>query len=57
MGVYASYQVGQTAQIGPFDISILELRTEDELDLNIYTPACMARSSDTNSFDGKKALA
>ena len=27
------------------------------MDLTIYTPACMARTSDTNTFAGKKALA
>ena len=37
------------------DIAVIEL--PEVVDLNIYTPACMARSSDTNSFDGKKALA
>ena len=36
-----------------FDIAILEL--EEELDLSVYTPACMARSSDATTFDGKTA--
>ena len=30
--------VGDEAPSGPFDISILELKAEAELDLNIYTP-------------------
>ena len=37
------------------DIGIIEL--PEEVDLTIYTPACMAKSSDTTTFDGKKALA
>ena len=37
------------------DIAILEL--PEEVDLTIYTPACMAKTSDTSTFDGKKALA
>ena len=53
MGNYASYQVGQTADGGPFDISILELKAEDELDLNIYTPACLAKTSDRDTFDNQ----
>ena len=36
-----------------YDIAILEL--EEELDLSVYTPACMARSSDATTFDGKTA--
>ena len=35
------------------DVAILEL--EEVLDLAMYTPACLARSSDATSFDGKKA--
>ena len=37
------------------DIAIIEL--PEEVDLTTYTPACMAKSSDTTTFDGKKALA
>ena len=54
-GEYASFQVGQTATAGPFDISILELKTEDALDLNVYTPACLAKTSDRDSFDNQLA--
>ena len=54
-GEYASFQVGQTATAGPFDISILELKTEDALDLNVYTPACLAKTSDRDSFDNQPA--
>lgn len=32
------------------DIALLELA--DEVDLNVYTPACLARSTDINTFDG-----
>ena len=35
-----------------FDITVLEL--EEELDLNVYTPACLAKTSDTTTFDGNK---
>ena len=47
--------VGEEAPSGPFDLSILELKAEDELDLNIYTPACLARTSDRDSFDNQLA--
>ena len=36
-----------------FDISILELA--EELDLNKYTPACLAKRTDGTKFDGKRA--
>ncbi len=26
------------------------------MDLNVYTPACLAKTSDTTTFNGKKAL-
>ena len=35
------------------DITIIELAKE--VDLTIYTPACLAKTSDTTTFDGKKA--
>jgi len=35
------------------DITVLELA--EEVDLNVYTPACMAQTSDTTTFDGKTA--
>ena len=35
------------------DISIIELAWP--VDLTTYTPACMAKSSDTTTFDGKNA--
>ena len=38
---------------GGYDISILQL--EEELDLGIYTPACLAKSDDATTFDGKVA--
>ena len=37
------------------DIAILELA--EEVDLTTYTPACMAKTSDTATFDGKNAWA
>ena len=36
------------------DITIIELA--QEVDLTTYTPACLARTSDTTAFDGKSAL-
>ena len=35
------------------DIAIIELA--EEVDLTIYTPACLAKTSDTTTFDGKNA--
>jgi len=35
------------------DITVLELA--EEVDINIYTPACLAQTSDTTTFDGKTA--
>ena len=35
------------------DITIIELA--QEVDLTTYTPACLAKTSDTTTFDGKKA--
>ena len=36
-----------------YDVAILELA--EVLDLAMYTPACLPRSSDATTFDGKKA--
>ena len=35
------------------DITVLELA--EEVDLNVYTPACLAQTSDATTFDGKTA--
>ena len=35
------------------DITIIELA--QEVDLTTYTPACLAKTSDTTTFDGKNA--
>ena len=35
------------------DITIIELA--EEVDLTTYTPACLAKTSDTTTFDGKNA--
>ena len=37
------------------DISILEL--EEEVDLNVYTPACLAEAADFHTYDGKRVIA
>ena len=47
--------MGQQIQGSNFDIALLELKAEDELDLTVYTPACLARSSDRDSFDNQLA--
>ena len=36
-----------------YDIAVIELA--QEVDLTTYTPACMAKTSDTTTFDGKNA--
>ena len=47
-------QIGQESVISDgHDITILEL--EEDLDLNTYTPACLAKTTDTTSFDGEMA--
>ena len=49
-------QIGQIGVIGDgFDITILEL--EEEVDLEEYTPACLAQTSDSTAFDGETATA
>ena len=35
------------------DIALIELA--EEVDLTTYTPACLAKTSDTTTFDGKNA--
>ena len=37
------------------DITIIELA--EAVDLTTYTPACLAKTSDTATFDGKNATA
>ena len=56
-GEFPNIQVGQdySSLYGPFDISILELKAEDALDLRTYPPACLAKSSDRDSFDNQLA--
>ena len=38
-----------------FDNDIAIIKLAQEVDLTIYTPACMAKTSDTKTFDGKNA--
>ena len=47
--------MGEVYTGGAFDISILELKAEDALDLTLYTPACLAKTSDRDSFDNQLA--
>ena len=37
----------------PYDITIIELA--EEVNLTTYTPACLAKTSDNTTFDGKNA--
>lgn len=52
---HATKQVGEVYTGGAFDISILKLKAEDSLDLTLYTPACLAKTSDRDSFDNQLA--
>ena len=54
-GDYPDNQVGEIFIGSDFDISILELKAEDTLDLTLYTPACLAKTSDRDSFDNQLA--
>ena len=45
--------VGQQSA-APWDITVMELA--EAVDLNMYTPACMAKSTDATTFDGKTAI-
>ena len=38
--------------LDPWDITVVELA--ESIDLNVYTPACLAKTTDTNIFLGKK---
>ena len=49
----ASYVNHESYKTSNHDITIIEL--SEAVDLNTYTPACMAKSSDTTTFDGKSA--
>ena len=49
----ASYVNHESYKTSNYDITIIEL--SEAVDLNTYTPACMAKSSDTTTFDGKSA--
>ena len=49
----ASYTNHEKYKFPHNDITIIELA--QEVDLTTYTPACLAKTTDTNTFDGKKA--
>ena len=49
----ASYTNHESYSFPDNDITIIELA--QEVDLTTYTPACLAKTSDTTTFDGKKA--
>ena len=49
----ASYTNHESYSFPDNDITIIELA--QEVDLTTYTPACMAKTSDSTTFDGKNA--
>ena len=49
----ASYTNHESYSYPDNDITIIELA--QEVDLTTYTPACMAKTTDTTTFDGKNA--
>ena len=48
-----SYTNHEDYKTSNYDITIIELA--QAVDLTTYTPACMAKTADTTTFDGKKA--
>ena len=50
----ASYSNHESYSFHDNDITIIELA--QKVDLTTYTPACLAKTSDTTTFDGKNAL-
>ena len=49
----ASYTNHESYSFPDNDITIIELA--QEVDLTTYPPACLAKTSDTTTFDGQKA--
>ena len=49
----ASYTNHENYKFPHNDIAIIELA--EEVDLTTYTPACLAKSSNRTTFDGKTA--
>ena len=52
----ASYTNHENYDSGTVDNDITVIELAQEVDLTTYTPACMAKTSDTTTFDGKNAL-
>ena len=50
----AAYTNHESYSFPDNDITIIELA--QAVDLTTYTPACLAKTSDTTTFDGKNAL-
>ena len=50
---YTNHENFNTSIFMDNDITIIELA--QEVDLTTYTPACLAKTSDTTTFDGKNA--
>ena len=51
----ASYSNHENYNSGTTDNDITVIELAQEVDLTTYTPACLAKTSDTNTFDGKNA--
>ena len=54
-GRWNDLRLGDRLSLFDYDIALLELEEEDKLDLEIYTPACMANPEDLHSFSYKQA--
>ena len=53
MASYTIHENYDNAVLRDNDITVIELA--QEVDITTYTPACLAKSSDTTTFDGKNA--
>ena len=53
----ASYTNHENYDSGTVDNDITVIELAQEVDLTTYTPACLAKASDTTTFDGKNATA
>ena len=53
----ANYTIHENYNSITFDNDIAIIELAQEMDLTTYTPACLAKTSDTTTFDGKNATA
>ena len=52
--MHENYEAGKA---GDHDIALLQLKKKNEIYLPTYTPACLPKQSDRDSFDNKRATA